>query len=232
MSRPLVIIDGSNLARRAYHAGSSMGVLSAARKVLVGHENAEVVAAWDGPPPTWRHRLWPQYKAHRERDPEALRAVRQDFKAARAEGIVGIMARNGEADDAAATLARRALQKGRRVILVTADKDWGQLMGVGVLWFAPEAGGQLVARSPDWFLDRYGIYPYEWPDYVGLVGDGTDGIPGVRGIGPVKAGALLERHMDLDGVIASGELKPDQVEMATVSRKLATLDAQSFIEWR
>lgn len=230
--RTLAIIDGSNLARRAFHAGGLMGVVSCARKLEAKYEGVEVMAAWDGPPPTWRHQLWPAYKAHRERNSEATRAVRQEFKEARAAGIVGILARNGEADDAAATVALRAARWGHRVVLVTADKDWGQLVRPRISWLSPVKGGDLEERAEDWFLDRYGIMPAEWPDYVGLAGDATDGIPGVPGVGPKKARALLERHYCLDNIILAGELTPEDRELAEVSRKLARLDDRSAIEWR
>ena len=237
-ARPLCIIDGSNLARRAFHAGSSLGVVNAAKKIRAMYlelyaEDVEVVAAWDGAPPTWRHTLWPKYKAHRERNTEAIRAVRQDFKAARAAGIVGILAKGGEADDAAATVARRAVQRRRTVILVSSDKDWGQLMSKPrVVWVSPVKGGELEDRQEDWFLDRYGIMPSEWPDYVGLAGDATDGIPGVPGVGPKKAIKLLTEHGSLDAIIAAGLLTPEDQELAEVSRKLARLDAESQIDWQ
>jgi len=233
VSRPLCIIDGSNLARRAYHAGGSLGVIHAAAKVraLYG-ENIEVVAAWDGPPPTWRHRLWPAYKAHRERHPEALAAVRQEYKEARAQGIVGIMARDGEADDAAATLAHRARGAGRPVVVVSSDKDWGQLMAIGCEWLAPVAGGALEKRTEDWFIDRYGCGPEDWPDYVGLAGDSTDGIPGVRGIGPKKAAALLAKFGSLEGALNGCKLEGEVRQLAYTSCSLAGLDASSDIDWR
>lgn len=232
MSR-LVIIDGSNLARRAFHAGGQFGVVSCARKIraMLEGEELEIVACWDGPPPTWRHRLWQPYKAHRERQPEALRAVRADFAEALREGIPGYLAVDAEADDAAATLALQAVTEGRRVLVVSSDKDWGQILGLpGVEWRAPESGGALALRDEDWFIGRYGVGPVEWPDYVGLAGDASDGIPGVRGVGPVKARRLLEDFGSLDGWLEHGEVDDLARGQALVSRQLARLKVDAKLE--
>lgn len=230
MSR-LIIIDGSNLARRAFHAGGNGGVAGAARKAreLVG-EGASVVVAWDGPPPTWRHRLWPQYKAHREHNPEALRAVRQEFKECAAAKLPGILARDGEADDAAATLALRSAEDGRAVYLLSSDKDWGQLIRPGVYWLVPDKG-RLDERSADWFGDKFGVAPEDWPDYVGLAGDATDGIPGVQGIGPVKARRLLAEYGSLEQAIECLELPDVERDAAVMSKRLAQLKTDSVLDW-
>lgn len=229
--RPLVIIDGSNLARRAFHAGGGAGVLSAARKVRVKlGEEAEVVAAWDGPPPTWRHDLWKPYKAHRERNPEALEAVRREFREAAGGRVASILAEGGEADDAAATLATRAVQRGRPVWLVSSDKDWGQLVGPLVHWLVPEKG-ELLERGPEWFTERYGVPPRVWPDFVGLAGDPTDGIPGVRGIGTVKARELLQLHGSLEVALQLGDLRPEDCNLASISKRLAELKRDAKLSW-
>jgi len=227
-----VIIDGTNLARRAYHAGGSSmlpGVRQRA-EALFG-QTAVLIAVWDGKGPNFRHRLFPSYKAHRQEAPMAHEFVRADAERWKAMGQRSAMAVDAEADDAAATLTKLHEVAGHEVVLVSSDKDWAQLIRPGVRLMAPPT---WELRDAAWVVQTFGVTPKQIPDYLALVGDSADGIPGVRGIGPRTATWLLEKHGTLEAVLESGlDELPDGVRnklregrsAARLARLLATLRA-------
>jgi 5'-3' exonuclease len=215
----LVVLDGTNLARRAFHAGGRVLVVPTAERVKRLIPDAKVVAAWDSPGPGWRHRLWPDYKAHRGHDPEAMQAVKDEQARARAAGIPGRVATDFEADDVAATLI--AHWEGDAAF-VSADKDWSQLLDYGARWFVPAPGG-LEERDATWLWDRYGVTPGAWPEFAALAGDSSDGIPGVRGIGPKRAAQLIAAHGILARVIAGDVRVGAEAHKALVFARLTAL---------
>lgn len=186
----LIVIDGTNIARRAYHAGGGDYLPSLAARLRESHPGARVVIAWDSAHPYWRHELWADYKAHRRDDPQAQAFVRQAARQSRHAGLEGLYAERMEADDVAATLVASTDDES---IVVTTDKDWCQLIADGARWLSPNRGS-LEERDEPWVWANYRVGPGAWPDYVALAGDPSDGIPGVRGIGPKRAADLLREH--------------------------------------
>ncbi|TXS95633.1 flap endonuclease [Parahaliea maris] len=144
----------------------------------------------------FRNRIYPDYKCSRTLPDEALAFQLQACR--ELTECLGISCYSGplyEADDYLATLARLCREQGRAVTLVSRDKDLGQLLAAeDTLWDAA-ADEALDAAG---FMARFGVRPEQFPDYQGLVGDSVDDIPGIPGVGPRSAAALLERYTDLD----------------------------------
>lgn len=182
----LIVLDGTNLVRRQYHAGGS-GSLSRTVAALRHQYGGEVVIAWDAKQPYWRHELYADYKAKRADDPQAAAFVRAAAKDARTEGLLGYYADKMEADDVAATLVRNTNDE---TIVVTSDKDWCQLIAEGARWLSPH-NGTFEERDETWVWEHFKVGPGAWPDFVALAGDPSDGIPGMPRIGQVRAAKLL-----------------------------------------
>jgi 5'-3' exonuclease len=188
---------------------------------------------------SFRNARYPDYKANRAAAPDDLKEqFRLCRRACRVLGVAELASKRYEADDLIATLAAKARRAGRPVTIVSRDKDLAQLLGPrDVLWdYVDEAryDARAIAR-------RFGVPPARLPDWQGLVGDAVDNIPGVRGIGPQAARALLARFGTLEGIYADleavaelevrgaarlAELLAAQRRMAFLSRELATLHAR------
>ncbi len=192
---------------------------------------------------SFRNERYAEYKANREPAPDDLKAQFADCKAlCAALGIPALSSRRFEADDIIATLVKRARAADHAVTIVTRDKDLAQLLGPDdLLWdFAEDIS--YDARAIE---QRFGVPPSRMTDWQGLVGDAVDNIPGVRGVGPKAATALIQRYADLEGVYANlagvaelelrgakrlATLLADGREQAFLSRELATLHAEVPVE--
>ena len=188
---------------------------------------------------SFRNERFPEYKANREPAPDDLKAQFADCKElCRALGIPALSSTRYEADDIIATLAKRARRAKHAVTIVSRDKDLAQLLGPGdLLWdFAAD-----IAYDAHAIEQRFGVPPSRMTDWQGLVGDAVDNIPGVRGVGPKAATALIREYADLEGVYANlagvveldlrgakrlVELLKTGREQAFMSRELATLHTE------
>ncbi len=192
---------------------------------------------------SFRNERFPEYKANREPAPDDLKAQFADCKElCRALGIPALSSTRYEADDIIATLAKRARRAKHAVTIVSRDKDLAQLLGPGdLLWdFAADISYDAHAIE-----QRFGVPPSRMTDWQGLVGDAVDNIPGVRGVGPKAATALIREYADLEGVYANldgvaeldlrgakrlVELLKTGREQAFMSRELATLHTEVPVE--
>ena len=192
---------------------------------------------------SFRNERYAEYKANRDPAPDDLKAQFADCKAlCAALGVPALSSRRYEADDLIATLAKRARDQDHAVTIVTRDKDLAQLLGPGdQLWdFAEDM--RYDARAIE---ARFGVPPARMTDWQGLVGDAVDNIPGVRGVGPKAATALIREYADLEGVYANldavaklelrgakrlVELLRTGRDQAFLSRELATLHAEVPME--
>lgn len=149
---------------------------------------------------SFRNELYPLYKANREpAPPELKRQFLACAALARAAGLLTVASPRYEADDLIGTLAARAQARGQSVVIVSRDKDLAQLLGTrDTLW--DYAGN--VRLGPGAVAERFGVGPQQIPDYLALVGDAVDNIPGVRGVGPKTAAALLAHFPDLEALLA------------------------------
>ncbi len=241
-TRKLLLVDGSSYLYRAFHAlpplsnsrgeptGAVLGVLNMLNKLIKDEAPQRVAVVFDAPGRTFRDDLFDQYKAHRTPMPDDLRSqVQPLLDAVAAMGLPMLRIAGVEADDVIGTLATRGAAAGYDVLVSTGDKDMAQLVGPHIT---------LVNTMSNTRLDRPGVkakfdvLPEQIVDYLALVGDSSDNIPGVTGVGPKTAAKWLNQYQALDALIAHaaeisgkvGENLRSELPALELSRKLATID--------
>ncbi len=213
----LFLVDGHALAYRAYFAfagtpltnsrgeetGAVYGFINTLISIIVKHKPQHLAVAFDSGAPTFRHEKFESYKAHRPSMPLGLsRQLPLIFEAVDAMGIARIQTMGYEADDIIATVARR-FRNDVPVSIVSGDKDLLQLVDERIHVVRPGKGAVLENElDPAGILDKTGLRPDQFVDYLALVGDTSDNVPGVRGIGEKTATELLQRFGTLDEVYA------------------------------
>ncbi len=217
--RPLLIIDGDNLAHRAYHStpktvrgadGRPINAVSGFFGMLANVWAAEtprgVFVAWDTlGVPTYRHELWPSYQEGRIFEPEILAQLDALPDLCAAFGFGVGKAEGYEADDLMAAAAEREVEAGGTCLLLTTDKDSYQLVTDDVTVLSPRRGVREMDRiGPREVVDRLGVLPEQVPDFKALAGDSSDRIPGAKGIGAKTAASLLLKHGTLDAFLETG----------------------------
>lgn len=213
----LYLIDGSAIAYRSYFgmirnrltnsAGQPTGAIFAFVNSLMKIINDEkpdyIGMVFDAPEKTFRHKIYEEYKATREAMPDEL--VSQlpfMFKVTEAMNIPVIIYPGFEADDIIGTLAKDGKKKGLSVFMVTGDKDFMQLLEENILVYKPASGQKPVEIiDVDRVKEKWGVKPEQIADYLGLIGDTSDNIPGIKGIGPAKAKPLLGEFNSLEGIL-------------------------------
>ena len=237
----LVLIDGSSYLYRAFHAlpnltssrgeptGALHGVLTMIAKLVREQPDAQVAVVFDAPGKTFRDDIYPDYKATRPPMPDELRSqVQPILDAVRAMGLPLLTVAGVEADDVVGTLCRMAAGAGRPVLVSTGDKDLAQLVDEHVT---------LVNTMTDTVLDRdgvkakFGVFPEQIVDYLALVGDTSDNIPGVPKVGPKTAAKWLNEFGDIDSLIENadaikgkvGESLREHIEQLRLSRRLTEI---------
>ncbi|MEA1958659.1 MAG: DNA polymerase I, partial [Chloroflexota bacterium] len=212
----LVLFDGHALIHRAFHAlppfatksgeatGAVSGFANMILKVLGDLKPTHCAVAFDHPAPTFRHKEYAEYKAHRPPAPEELKSqfgrVRQLVDAF---NIASFELEGYEADDLLGTLARQATEQGIDTIIVTGDMDTLQLVSPHVRVLTPRPGrpfSDTVLYDNDKVNERYGLSPEQVADFKGLKGDPSDNIPGVPGVGEKTATKLLQQFESVDGI--------------------------------
>jgi DNA polymerase-1 len=208
---PLVLVDGSSYLYRAYHAlppltrsdgqptGAVYGVANMLRRLLADYEPDRMAVVFDAPGPTFRVEIYREYKAHRPPMPEELAAQIEPLHAlVRALGLPLLSVEGVEADDVIGTLACAERQRGGRVLVSTGDKDLAQLVTDTVTLVNTMSGEVL---DPARVEEKFGVAPERIVDYLALVGDTSDNIPGVPKCGPKTAAKWLAQYGTLDGVL-------------------------------
>ncbi|RKO66006.1 DNA polymerase I [Desulfofundulus salinus] len=247
-----LILDGNSLAHRAFHAiphlATSQGVATNAVygftnmlfKVLKEVKPDLAAVCFDKGRVTFRHDHYEDYKAHRPGTPDELRPQFPLIKEVLAAMNIPVLECEGyEADDLIGTLAGRAEQAGISSIIVTGDQDTLQLVSPLTRVFLTRKGiSELEEYTEGRVWERFGITPAQFPDYKGLVGDPSDNIPGVPGIGPKTAKALLKEYGSLEEVVSHVDDLParqrDKIrqyhEQALLSKRLATIEREVPLE--
>lgn len=252
--RTFAVIDGNSLMHRAFHAvpptmnapdgrptNAIFGFLNMFLKMIDAFNPDGVVVAFDKGKPRVRMEMLPQYKAQRPPMDPDLHAQFPMIKELLAALNVPILQSEGwEGDDILGTMARLGEEAGCDMLLVTGDRDMYQLVTEHVNVVSTRKGLSDVAiMTPESVDDLYhGITPALVPDFYGLKGDTSDNIPGVPGIGPKKASALIAQYGSLDGVIAHadevkgkmGENLRAHIDDALLSRKVATIRTDAPVE--
>jgi DNA polymerase-1 len=240
-SRPrLVLIDGSSYLYRAFHAlppltnsageptGALFGVVNMLRATLNAKPDYAAFVA-DASGPTFRDALYAAYKAHRPAMPDDLRAQIEPMLAiVEALGLPILRVEGVEADDVIGTLAVRAAAEGMDVVVSTGDKDFAQLVRPGITLVNTMTHSTLDAAA---VVEKFGVRPEQIVDYLALMGDSVDNIPGVEKCGPKTAAKWLAEYGSLDGVIANadkvggkiGENLRKALPQLPLSRQLATI---------
>ncbi len=237
----VLLVDGSSYLYRAYHASPDLrspdGFPTGALHVIVGmmkklrdQVGAEHAACvFDAPGKTFRDDWYPGYKAHRAPMPEDLaRQIEPIHEVVRLLGWPVLQVPGIEADDAIGTLARVAVDGGHRVLISTGDKDLAQLVGPAVSLINTMSGETLDEAG---VKAKFGVPPARIVDYLALVGDSVDNVPGVDKVGPKTAVKLLEEHGSLDGIVAAagaikgavGENLRKALSWLPLGRKLVTV---------
>jgi DNA polymerase-1 len=227
----VVLIDGSGLVFRSFFAlpqtlrtsgglptNASYGFATTFRKILSGRRPARGCVVFDAPGPTFRELTYPAYKAERPRMPSDLRAQLPFVeRLCDAHGFPVLRIPGVEADDVIGTLARRAVERGDEVVIVSSDKDFAQLVGDRVKLYDPMRD---VTQDAELIRKRWGVRPEQFVDYLAIHGDSVDNIPGVDGIGAKGAADLLEKFGDLDAIYARIDEVPTRARKALVEHRI------------
>lgn len=241
MNPDFILVDGSSYLYRAFHAlpplttstgqptNAIRGVVSMLRKMLKDYPDSTVVAIFDAKGKTFRHDMYAEYKANRPPMPDDLREqIEPLYEVIKAMGLPLIIEPKVEADDVIGSLAYQGSQAGKSVLVSTGDKDMAQLVNEHVT---------LVNTMSDTTLDvagvkeKFGVAPEQIIDYLALMGDKVDNIPGVVKCGPKTAVKWLTQYETMQGVIDHadevkgkiGENLRDALEQLPLSYELATI---------
>ena len=240
-SPPLILVDGSSYLYRAFYAlpplnnsrgeptGAVFGVLNMLQKFLREQADSPMAVVFDAPGKTFRDELFAEYKAHRPPMPDDLRSqIEPLLTAVQALGLPMLRIPGVEADDVIGTLACRCAKHGKPVLISTGDKDMAQLVDGHIT---------LINTMSNTTLDRNGVkakfdvWPEQIIDYLALVGDSSDNIPGIEKVGPKTAAKWLNTYGTLDSLIEHsqeitgkvGENLRAGLQTLALSRKLATI---------
>ncbi len=244
----LVLFDGMALAYRAYFAFISrpltnangdntsavFGFTNALLQLLETHKPDYAAVCFDTAAPTFRHKMYPAYKAQREAMPEDMRPqIGWIRDLTQAYNIPMVMLDGFEADDLIGTLARQASQNNIETLIITPDKDFCQLVTSDIKILRPKDASSLDMLDESAVVLKYGLQPNQFIDYLALIGDSSDNIPGVKGVGEKTAVPLLQQYHTLDGIYehleeitkkALKEKLSTDKEKAYLSQTLATID--------
>jgi DNA polymerase-1 len=237
----LVLFDASSYVYRAFHAlpplsnsrgeptGALLGVLNMLQKFLKDYQPRRIGVVFDAPGRTFRDALFAEYKAHRPIMPDELRAqIEPLLKIIAAQGLPILRIPGVEADDVIGTLACHAARAGHTVLISTGDKDMAQLVDGSIT---------LINTMNNTLLDRAGVkakfdvYPEQIVDYLALIGDSIDNIPGIDKVGPKTAAKLLQQFGNVDNLVQHAAEVPGKVgenlraglDQLELSRRLATI---------
>ncbi|EOC0209632.1 DNA polymerase I [Cronobacter dublinensis] len=212
---PLILVDGSSYLYRAYHAfppltnsageptGAMYGVLNMLRSLILQYQPSHAAVVFDAKGKTFRDELFEHYKSHRPPMPDDLRAQIEPLHAmVKAMGLPLLVVSGVEADDVIGTLAKEAAAAGRAVLISTGDKDMAQLVTPDVTLINTMTNTVL---GPEEVCAKYGVPPELIIDFLALMGDSSDNIPGVPGVGEKTAQALLQGLGGLDALYANPE---------------------------
>jgi len=241
MSTTLLLVDGSSYLYRAFHAlpdlrnargeptGAIHGIVAMLKKLREQYPSAHAACVFDAKGPTFRDEWYPEYKANRSAMPEALvQQVAPIHEVVRLLGWPVLEVPGIEADDVIGTLARQAGESGHQVVVSTGDKDLAQLVNERVTLINTMSNERL---DPAGVLGKFGVPPERIVDYLTLIGDSVDNVPGVDKVGPKTAVKWLTEHGSLDGVIAAadgmkgaaGENLRRALEWLPMGRRLVTV---------
>jgi len=248
--RKLYLVDGSSYLYRAFHAlppltssrgeptGAVLGVLNMLTKMVREESPALVAVVFDAPGRTFRDELFEEYKSHRPPMPDDLRAqVQPLLEAVEGLGLPLLRIEGVEADDVIGTLAARAAEAGIATVISTGDKDMAQLVCDKVSLVNTMTGSRLDREG---VKAKFDVFPEQIVDYLALVGDTSDNIPGVPKVGPKTAAKWLNQYGTLDAIVEHaaeipgkvGESLRENLAQLDLSRRLATIRCDLSLDAR
>ncbi|MGZ5052055.1 MAG: DNA polymerase I [Methylobacter sp.] len=237
----LILVDGSSFLFRAYHAippltnangdptNAIYGVSNMLRKLIADYHSDHISVIFDASGKTFRNELYAQYKAHRPPMPDDLRVqIEPLHRLIRAMGVPLIMESGVEADDVLGVLAQQAEREGYDVIISTGDKDMAQLVTDHIILENTMSNSRMDIQG---VIDKFGVRPDQIIDYLALIGDTVDNIPGVPKVGPKTAAKWLEQYQTLENLIAHadqitgkiGDNLRASLEQLPLSKQLTTI---------
>ncbi|RZO22155.1 MAG: DNA polymerase I [Candidatus Thioglobus sp.] len=248
MSKKIVLVDGSSYLYRAFHAmpnlansqgdstGAVYGIVNMLRRLMREQDTPHFVVVFDAPGKTFRDRLYSEYKANRPPMPDELRSqIDQVHAVIEAMGLPLLSIPDVEADDVIGTLAKAAPSAGMDAFIVSGDKDLAQLVGPGVVMCDSMKN---VVYDEKGVEEKFGVPPDRIIDFLALVGDTSDNIPGVPKVGPKTASRWLMEYGSLDTLVANadsikgkvGENLRGSLDQLALSRQLATIKCDVPLE--
>ncbi|NOQ14908.1 MAG: DNA polymerase I, partial [Methyloprofundus sp.] len=241
MQKKLLLIDGSSFLFRAYHAvpplsnaegmptNAIFGVANMLRRLMKDHKTEYFTVVFDAPGGTFRNELYSEYKAHRPPMPDDLRVqIAPLHDLIRAMGLPLIMESGVEADDVLGALAEVAVKQGFKVVISTGDKDMAQLVTEQVTLENTMSNTTMDVQG---VVDKFGVTPAQMIDYLALMGDSADNIPGVAKVGPKTAAKWLNKYQTLENLVACadeikgkvGENLRASLDQLSLSKQLTTI---------
>ncbi len=238
---PFILVDGSSYLFRAYHAlppltnsrgeatGAIVGVLNMLRKLLDEYQPEHMAVVFDAPGKTFRDDLFPDYKANRPPMPDDLREqIEPLLGMIKAMGLPLLVIDGVEADDVIGALATRADQQGMPTLISTGDKDMAQLVNQNITLINTMSDTRMDRAG---VMEKFGVMPEQIIDYLALMGDSVDNIPGVPKCGPKTAAKWLAEYKTLDALMQNadqikgkvGENLRNSLEQLPLSRALTTI---------
>jgi DNA polymerase-1 len=252
--KALYILDGHALAYRAYYAmirnpltnssgqptGAVYGFALYLLRLLEHYSCPYITIVFDSDVPTFRHEMYKEYKANREAMPDDMVSQIPLIERLVKEFNIPVVKKDGyEADDLIAHLCRIALDEDFSVFLVTKDKDLMQLVNHKITMLAPESAGKISEYGPKQVEEKMGVKPAQIRDLLALMGDSSDNIPGVPGVGPKTAIKILQKAKSVDALLENPSLVENEKlqkkieqyrEQLLLSKELATLDDRIEID--
>lgn len=244
----LILVDGSSYLFRAFHAlpplitskgqhtGAVKGVINMIRSLVKAYPDSHIAVVFDAKGKTFRNDMYAEYKAHRPPMPDELRSQIEPIHAIiKAMGLPILVIDGVEADDVIGTLATQACAQQIRTLISTGDKDLAQLVTENVTLLNTMTNESL---DPAGVTTKFGIPPERIVEYLALMGDAADNIPGVPGVGPKTALKWLQEHGSLEALVANadkvagkiGERLRENIEQLWLSYRLATIKRDVALE--
>lgn len=247
-SKQLILVDGSSYLFRAFHAlpplvssrgqptGAVKGVINMIRSLIKGHADSNIAVVFDAKGKTFRNKIYPEYKAHRPPMPDDLRSQIQPIhQIIAAMGLPLLIIEDVEADDVIGTLSLQATEMGVDTLISTGDKDLAQLVNKHVTLMNTMTNERLDIGGVE---NKFGVGPNRIIDYLALMGDKSDNIPGVPSVGPKTALKWLQEYGSMEGIIENadaiggkvGEKLRENIDLLRLSYELATIKMDVELE--
>ena len=250
-TKKIYLIDGSSYIFRAFFGlrqqlatskgfptNALYGFINMLQKVIRDEKPDYLVVAFDSPDKTFRHKIYPDYKANRDAPPEELSKQFPYFEPiVKAYGLSSVRRPGFEADDIIGTLAKKGAKEGLDVVIVSGDKDMMQLISPNVYMLDTMKSKKFMDKD---VLEKFGVSPDKVIEVMSLMGDSSEHIPGVAGVGPKTAAALIEKFGSIESLYKRiDEVEKNKVkeklerdkENAFMSRELVTIDTKMDLEF-